>query len=76
MYSAQPALRPPTERRLNLIPRTGYPAYDLKSTYCFCANMLLRSQFDNSVASFRTSAEDGDATASDTALPLPGVGGR
>ena len=34
-----PALRPPTERRLNLIPRTGYPAYDLKSTYCFCAHM-------------------------------------
>ena len=34
-----PALRPPTQRRLNLIPRTGYPAVDLKSTYCFCAHM-------------------------------------
>ena len=34
-----PALRPPTQRRLDLIPRSGYPAYDLKSTYYFCAHM-------------------------------------
>ena len=34
-----PALRPPTQRGLNLIPDIGYPAYDLKSTYCFCAHM-------------------------------------
>ena len=34
-----PALRPPTQRRLDMIPRTGYPAVDLKSTYCFCAHM-------------------------------------
>ena len=39
-------------------------------------SQLLRSHFDGFVASFRTSAEDGDATASDTALPLAGVGGR
>ena len=37
---------------------------------------ILRSHFDGFIASFRTSAEDGDVTASDTALPLPGVGGR
>ena len=37
---------------------------------------ILRSHFDGFIASFRTSAEDGDVTASDTALPLPRVGER
>ena len=49
---------------------------DLATDRLIVYRQLLRSQFDSSVASFRTSAEDGDATASDTALPLPGVGGR
>ena len=39
MHDLPPALRPPTQRRLDLIPEFGYPAYDLKSTYCFCAHM-------------------------------------
>eukprot|EP01048_Picozoa_sp_COSAG05_P013857 COSAG05_NODE_1514_length_4665_cov_54.657687_5_plen_77_part_00 len=58
---------------------TAVPRYE--DQYLFTdrsikVSQLLRSHFDGFVASFRTSAEDGDATATDTALPLAGVGGR